>query len=141
MADDTIAKALKTALNVSAVTSLLAAPLPGCSSSIWRGEAKQGQARPFLVIRGPIGRPTEYTLKVKVSDAAYWQFDAYADDSATADAIIAQVERTLTDNPLPVEGKTTMYCRKFTDLPAPDEFDGQTTVKRSSQQYLVEVSA
>jgi hypothetical protein len=136
MADDTVGKALKTALNVTAITSLLASG----AASIWRNAAKQKSARPFLVYSLAAPRPTQYTLRVKVSDDHGWQFDAYADDSATTDAIIAAVETALLDNALPVTGKTTLYCRKETDLPAPSEFDGQQMVHRRSQQWRIEVS-
>jgi Protein of unknown function (DUF3168) len=133
MADDTVAEALNTALNVSAVTTL-------ATGGIWQDAAKQKTPRPYLVFRGPFGRPTKYTLRVKVSDDWQWQLDAYADDSATADAIIAAAEAALFDSPLPVQGKNTLYCRKQTDLPASSEYDGQKLVHRRSQQWRIEVS-
>jgi hypothetical protein len=133
MADDTVAKALKTALTVTAVTQL-------ATGGVWRNAAKQGTARPFVVFQFVGGTPTEHTFTRKVDDDHRWQLDAYADDSVTADAIIAAIEEALFDNALPVTGVQTLYCRKDMDLPAPPAFDGEQMVHRRSQQWRIVVA-
>ncbi len=133
MPDDTVAKALKTALSVTAITTLV-------TQGIWRNAAKQGTPRPFLVFQLFDPKPTEYTLRRKVSDNHVWQIDAYADDSQTADAIIEAVETALFDNALPVTGKATLYCRKERDVNAPSDFDGQMMAHRRCQHWRIEVS-